>query len=317
MAYNIDFTDIKNAVALVNKKIEKGDCYRIESGFRALDILKGGWFRGEFSIVGGRPGMGKTGFIISLISNLLHDDIPVSLFSARNVMNEDFMAYLVSCIKFQSIEHTREEKIELLKSVDVSNIPLFLNIQPRMTLEYIRDNARILVERHGVKCVFIDSIQNIFNSEVNGNEKEGMEHICHELKLIARDLNVPLIVTSDLNRTVEHREGIEAKEPILSDLRGSSAIEFEADSILVLHRPSYYRIFVDEQGNSLREMEIVKILKNRNAIGEVLLKYCQEDGTVDEIWEGKRSERKKRNDLLKNKSVKNLVNTFNLKVDNE
>ena len=82
MTYNIDFTDIKNAVALVNKKIEKGDCYRIESGFRALDILKGGWFRGEFSIVGGRPGMGKTGFIISLISNLLHDDIPVSLFSA-------------------------------------------------------------------------------------------------------------------------------------------------------------------------------------------------------------------------------------------
>ena len=143
MTYNIDFTDIKNAVALVNKKIEKGDCYRIESGFRALDILKGGWFRGEFSIVGGRPGMGKTGFIISLISNLLHDDIPVSLFSARNVMNEDFMAYLVSCIKFQSIEHTREEKIELLKSVDVSNIPLFLNIQPRMTLEYIRDNVRI------------------------------------------------------------------------------------------------------------------------------------------------------------------------------
>ena len=150
MAYNIDFTDIQNAVALVNQKIEKGDCYRIESGFRVLDILKGGWFRGEFSVIGGRPGMGKTGFIISFISNLLHDDIPVSLFSARNVMDEDFMAYLVSCIKFQSIEHTREEKIELLKSVDVSNIPLFLNIQPRMTLEYIRDNARIMVERHGV-----------------------------------------------------------------------------------------------------------------------------------------------------------------------
>ena len=94
MSYNIDFTDIKNAVALVNQKIEKGDCYRIESGFRALDILKGGWFRGEFCIIGGRPGIGKTGFVLSVISNLLHDDVPVSLFSARNVMNEDFIHIL-------------------------------------------------------------------------------------------------------------------------------------------------------------------------------------------------------------------------------
>ena len=71
-----------------------------------------------------------------------------------------------------------------------------------MTLSYIRDNARVLVEKHGVICIFIDCLQDIFDSEENGNEKEGMEHVCHELKLIARDLNVPLIVVSDLNRAV-------------------------------------------------------------------------------------------------------------------
>ena len=90
-----------------------------------------------------------------------------------------------------------------------------------------------MVEKHGVRCIFIDSLQNIFNSEENGNQKEGMENVCHELKLIARDLNVPLIVVSDLNRAVEHREGIDAKVPQLSDLRGSSAIEHEADSVLM------------------------------------------------------------------------------------
>ena len=96
MSYNLDFTDIKNAIALVNKKIETGDCYRIESGIKPLDILKKGWCRGEFCIIGGRPGMGKTGFILSIISNLLDKNIPVSLFSAVDMMNEDFMAYLIS-----------------------------------------------------------------------------------------------------------------------------------------------------------------------------------------------------------------------------
>ena len=300
MAYNLDFTDIRNAVALVNKKLEKGDCYRIESRILTLDLLKGGWFRGEFSIIGGRPGMGKTGFILSIISNLLNENIPVSLFSAVDVMNEDFIAYLISCIKYQDYAYVRENKLEFLKSVDLSNLPLFLNLQPRLTLTYIKDNAQVLVEKHGVKCIFIESLQSIFNSEENGNEKESMERICHELKLIARDLNVPLIVTSDLNRAVEHREGIDGKEPLLFDLRGSSAIEYEADSILLLFRPAYYEIYTDEHGNEVHELEYVKILKNKNgSIGDLLLKYCHEDGTVDERWEGKRSERKKRNDTLK------------------
>ena len=292
MVNNIDFTDIPNAIALVCKRAEEGDNYRIESGIISLDILKRGWFRSEFSIIGGRPGIGKTGFILSIISNLVNKHIPVSLFSAKDIMNEDFMAYLISCIKYQDYEYVRENKLDFLKSVDMSNLPLFLNIQSRLTLAYIRDNAQILVERHGVKCIFIESLQNIFNSEENGNEKENMEYICHELKQIARDLNVPMIVTSDLNRAIEHREGFEGKEPLLSDLRGSSAIEFEADSILLLHRPAYYGIYQDESGNELHEFEYVKIVKNKyNGIGEVLLKYCHSNGTVEDFFEEDRTKK--------------------------
>lgn len=290
MNNNMDFIDIKNAVNFVCKMAECDDSFRIESGIYILDCLKRGWFRGEFSIVGGRPGMGKKGFILSIISNLLHDSIPVSLFSATDIMNEDYIAYLVSCVKIQDWENNRNNKLEYLKSVDLSNIPFFLNLQPRMTLSYIRDNAQILVERHGVKCIFIESLQSIFNSEVNGNEKENMEYICHELKLIARDLNVPLIVTSDLNRAIEHREGVEGKEPLLSDLRGSSAIEYEADSVLMLHRPSYYGIFQDEEGNDIHNQMFVKILKHKyGAVGEVLLKYSHVDNTVEDFFDGNRT----------------------------
>lgn len=316
MTYNLDFKDIKNAVDLVNQKIENGDYYRIESGIRPLDILKKGWSKGEFCIIGGRPGMGKTGFILSIISNLLDRNIPVSLFSAVDMMNEDFMTYLISCIKYQDYELVRKNKQEFLKSVDLSNLPLFLNIQPRLTLAYIRDNAKKLVEIHGIKCIFMESLQSIFNSEENGNEKEKMEYICHELKLIARDLNVPLIVTSDLNRSVEHREGINGKEPLLSDLRGSSAIEYEADSILMLHRPAYYGIYMDEHGNELHEFEYVKILKNKyGSIGDFILKYCYIDGTVDEVMDGKRTERKKQKNLHKNELIQKY--NFELEVDNE
>lgn len=281
MNHNLDFKNIKNALDIINKNV---DSYRIESGILPLDALKNGWYRGEFCIVGGRPGMGKKGFILSIISNLLKKNIPVSFFSATDVMNEDFMTYVVSCIMSQDYGLVRRRKMDFLKSVDLSNIPLFLNIQPRMTLSYIRDNAQVLVDKHGVKCIFIYSLQSIFNSEENGNNKENMEHICHELKLIARDLNVPLIVTSDLNRAVEHREGIEGKVPLLSDLRGSSAIEYEADSILMLHRPSYYGIYFDEHGRELHQYEYVEFLKNNyGATGDCMLKYCQSNGMVEDI----------------------------------
>ena len=281
MANNIDFTDINDMVALFNEKNEKEESDSLHSGFLNLDQLKGGWFKGEFSIVGGRPGMGKKGFILSIIRNLLHEQIPISLFTGNDVINEKFLSRVVSCITFRELPFNKDDIHKLLETADLSNIPFFLNIQPRMTLSYIRDNARVLVEKHGVRCIFIDSLQNIFNSEENGNQKEGMENVCHELKLIARDLNVPLIVTSDLNRAIEHREGIEGKEPQFSDLRGSGAIENEADSVLLIHRPSYYGIYCDERGNDLHEHEFVKVLKNKyGGIGKVLLKYCQSDGMV-------------------------------------
>ena len=153
-----------------------------------------------------------------------------------------------------------------------------------MTIEYIKVNSSILVNNYGIKCIFIEDLQSIFYSEINGVTKEGMEYVCHELKKLARDLNVPIIVTSDLNRTVERREGVSEKEPILSDLYGSSAIENVADSVILLHRPEYYRIYQDERGNDLRNIIEIKIKKNRNRhIGDVIYKFNHNIGRVEEF----------------------------------
>lgn len=127
-----------------------------------------------------------------------------------------------------------------------------------------------MIKEKGVKIIFIETIQKIFDSEENGNSKENMEAICHKLKCMANDLNVPIIVTSDLNRSPEHREGYDGKIPQIADLRSCSAIENNADSIYLLFRPEYYRILSDETGKNLKGLMNVIIAKQKyNKTGEI------------------------------------------------
>lgn len=277
----IDFITINDAIKKQKTFLYQDSSQCVLSGFSCLDIIKKGWMPGEFCIIGGRPGMGKTGFVFSLIRNLLNEKIPVSLFTASDTNNIHYISRLVSCI--EDIKPCVSSK-DTLSNMHEVNYPLYLNFQSRLSLSYIRENAFILIQKYGVKCIFIETIQSIFNSEINGNTKEGMEHICNELKILARELKVPIIITSELNRSVEHREGIDGKEPFIDDLRSSSAIESEADSIILYWRPSYYRINCDVYGNNLRDISIVKIAKNQyGSIGEVRLRYDVYSGTVDSI----------------------------------
>ena len=109
-----------------------------------------------------------------------------------------------------------------------------------------------------------------------------MEIVCSDLKKLARDLNVPLIVTSDLNRSVEHREY--SKRPLISDLYGSSAIENMADSVILLHRPEYYKIYQDIRGNDMRNIIELQIHKNKNrCIGDVIYRFNHDFGRVEEF----------------------------------
>ena len=107
-----------------------------------------------------------------------------------------------------------------------------------------------------------------------GNRQEEVGDISRSLKAIAKELQIPIVALSQLNRGVESRQGLEGKRPQLSDLRESGAIEQDADLVMFVHRPEYYRIYQDENGRDLRGMAQIIIAKHRKgSTGDVLLTF--------------------------------------------
>ena len=320
--YNISIAD---AITTLQKQIEDGLPSSLFSGFDDLDKVTTGWFPGELCVVGARPGMGKTCFILNVIANMLTNGDAVALFSATDSMNIRFMARVIGILNNQYVGFSDEKKIELVEQSSVMDIPFYLNLEPRMSLPFIRENAIKLVKEKNVKCLFVETIQSISDSEDNGNTKEGMERICKELKILAYDLNIPIIVTSELNRNVEYREGIDGKYPQLCDLRSSSAIEYNADSVYLLFRPAYYHILMDENGNDLRYTLKVIVAKNKygNA-GEVNLRYNAMNSTISDMngasTKGKESADSQQEMIAKlkeNESFQKLQNLLSLEISDE
>ena len=153
--------------------------------------------------------------------------------------------------------------------------PLYVDDTPGLSVFELRTKARRLVREHGVKIIMIDYLQ-LMNA--NGmrfsSRQEEVSTISRSLKGLAKELDIPILALSQLNRGVESREGLEGKRPQLSDLRESGAIEQDADMVLFVHRPEYYHIYQDDNGRDLHGMAQIIIAKHRKgATGDVLLTF--------------------------------------------
>jgi replicative DNA helicase len=127
------------------------------------------------------------------------------------------------------------------------------------------------VEQNNTKVVMIDNIQAIKADKYFRNRDESVGYVCHELKKLARELQILIIVLSNLNRSSEYRNSLD-KHPQLADLRESGSLEQCADKVLFIHRPEYYKIYEDECGNDLTDIVEIIVAKNRNGrIGDVQL----------------------------------------------
>ena len=274
---------ISNAVEVIQKAAANKDGLTgVPTGYHKLDNITSGWQASDLVIIAGRPAMGKTSFALSMAKNIAADyKVPMAFFSLE-MSNVQLVNRLISnCCEIQGSKILNgqlnpDEWERLDKRLNnLIGSPLYVDDTPGLSVFELRTKARRLVRDHGVKIIMIDYLQ-LMNA--NGmrfsSRQEEVSTISRSLKQIAKELDIPILALSQLNRGVESREGLEGKRPQLSDLRESGAIEQDADMVLFVHRPEYYHIYQDENGRDLHGMAQIIIAKHRKgATGDVLLNF--------------------------------------------
>lgn len=257
------------------------------SGFHALDKMTAGWQNSDLVILAARPAMGKTAFALSMAKNMAVDNrTPVAFFSLEmsNVQLVNRLIVNVCEIKGETLKSGQLQPYEWkqldTKIKQLNGAPLYVDDTPSLSVFELRTKARRLVREHGVKVIMIDYLQLMNASGMSfGSRQEEVSTISRSLKGLAKELNIPILALSQLNRSVENRgagPGGEKsdKRPQLSDLRESGAIEQDADMVLFIHRPEYYKIYADDNNVDLRGKAEIIIAKHRNgAVGSVLLNF--------------------------------------------
>ena len=276
---------IKDAMNLLNKAaIQKEGLSGLRSGFTGLDKITSGWQNSDLVIFAARPAMGKTAFVLSMAKNMaVNFNTPVAIFSLEmsSIQLVNRLIVNVSEIPGEKIksgqlaEHEWEQlDAKLLLLYDAK---IFVDDTPSLAVSELRTKARRLVREHGIKCIFIDYLQLMNASGMKfGSREQEVSFISRSLKGLAKELDIPIIVLSQLNRNVENRQG-EGKRPHLADLRESGAIEQDADIVCFIHRPEVYKIFEDAENNSLLGVAEIIVAKHRNgATGDVRLRFKSE-----------------------------------------
>lgn len=282
---------IDEALNILNLAAKREDGLSgIESGFHALDKITSGWQNSDLIIIAARPAMGKTALALSMVRNIAVDNKqPVAIFSMEmsNVQLVNRLIVNVCEIEGEKIKSGRLQDFEWYqldqKIKDLYDAPIFIDDTPSLSVFEFATKARRLIREHQIKLIVIDYLQ-LMNASAKGlkyaNRQEEVMTISRSLKALAKELNIPIIALSQVNRASANRAGImgvpvnEAKRPQLSDLRESGAIEQDADLVIFIHRPEYYRILEDENQNSLVGIAELIIAKHRNgATGDIRLRF--------------------------------------------
>jgi replicative DNA helicase len=243
------------------------------TGFLELDDLTGGLQNTEMIIVAARPSMGKTAFALNIAEHIGVDlKRPVAFFSME--MSKQAVGQRMLCSRGDVDSHKlrrgrlSDQEIMHLGLVcgELQEAPVFIDDTSSLTVLEVRAKARQLKLQHDISCVFVDYLQLMRMPGAASREQE-ISGISRGLKAMARELDLPVVTLSQLNRSPEGREG---HRPRISDLRESGAIEQDADVVLLLHRPEYY----DRQNEDLRGLAEVNVAKQRNGpTGEIKLQF--------------------------------------------
>ena len=229
---------------LEQRSRQPGALLGIPTGFNELDEVLGGLHPSDLIIIAGRPSMGKTSFALSMAMNMATEQkLPVAIFSLE--MSKQQLVQRLLCARARVNLHRlrtgylREQDFVRFTQAahELYNAPLYIDDTPDLSPFEIRAKARRLKAGEGLGCIFIDYLQLVRPPRRMENRVQEVTEVVRSLKSLARELNVPVVVLSQLSRSVEHREN---KRPVLADLRDSGAIEAEADVVCFLFREDYY-----------------------------------------------------------------------------
>lgn len=258
---------LKDLVARSFELIEKRQGIHVTglpSGFYELDDLTCGLQNGEMIVVAGRPSMGKTSLALNVIEHIgFSDQTPVAIFSlemGRQQLAERFLCS-ISGIDSQKVRRGLLSDEDYKKLADacaeLSEAPIYIDDTSTLTPLELRAKARRLKGMYKIKCVMVDYLQlmHLGSGRIESRQQE-ITTISRYMKALARELNIPVVVLSQLNRSPEGREG---HKPRMSDLRESGSIEQDADVIMLLHREDYYHRGQDDyQEDNTAELIIAK-----------------------------------------------------------
>ena len=247
-----------------------------KTGLPGFDEKFGGLGYGELIVVGGRPGMGKTQLLVQLTLEL-SKTIPVLFFSydlSQFHLTQRFMS-AVSALSVNQIIYgqlSSEQRSKLSQdALQLSAHQILLNETAHSSMEELKALCKRHVEADKVKVVIIDYLQLLSERKIRQNRDAELSFITRELKNLAKDLQICIVASSQLSRSLEMRGG--DRKPFMSDLRESGAIEQNADKVLFIYRPEYYGFMQDEYGNSTQGLVELIVAKNRTGhLGSVYFK---------------------------------------------
>ena len=258
----------------------KGALRGLKTGFRDIDKKTAGFQKGDLVIIGARPAMGKTTFAQNLAYNIASINKKGVLFFSMEMAANEIVDRMISDVsgvdnwKMRTGNLTDEEFQKIGDALaDMDEIPIYIDSTSSMTIMELRNKARRAMHDHDIGIVIVDYLQLISGSNrYAGNRVQEVSEVSRGLKILARELSIPVIALAQLSRNVTGRDD---PRPVLSDLRDSGSIEQDADLVMFLHRPDYYK----QNQDDYEETHITELLiaKHRHgAVGKIELYFHPE-----------------------------------------
>ncbi|MBC8097861.1 MAG: replicative DNA helicase [Armatimonadetes bacterium] len=283
-----DFVPLGDAVSVYFDQIDRlmndpSITLGVPSGFKDLDELLGGFQRSDLIIFAGRPGMGKTSFMLSTAVNSARLGARVAIFTMEMGADQlvQRMISMETGINSHQLRLGKLSQREYDRFVEaagrISRFPIFIDDTPALNPLQMRTKCRRLQHEHGLDMVMVDYLQ-LMNSggTYENNRVQEISFITRAVKELARELNVPIFSAAQLSRAVEQRQD---KRPLLSDLRESGSIEQDADIVMFLYRDAVYN-----EATEFPNMAEIIVSKHRNGATGTLSLYF--DNTLTKFMDG-------------------------------